>query len=376
MGDKVAVYRLSTGTVITTAALNLAAKFAVSGDAGTVTMTVTNQTLAGINIPGVSGTEEHTGTVIKVAPALDEDAMALNATADVAESFKKFLGEATTVSLGSLQVGFESTYRNAGTDGAVIAALTEVILTADDADGDPAEHRHLHGRFPFVDKVYTHGDDDCGTAATGTDTGLAADETDLLIRDDDMMVSDTTKTMAVNIIESGAEFTGTNARHLCIMVQGDDTEGADGKEAPRIPETGAYTAMGSYTGIADAAIGPKPQEQTLGMIMRNGTTVQIPYLTTYEGYNQRVVMSNRGAADARYEIEYRAEDGITPMPKVEEGMLMGGTTVVMSSTDLVEFSGGSRGAATIILEAESGNIDVTSVTVNKESRDTDTVVHH
>ena len=44
--------------------------------------------------------------------------------------------------------------------------------------------------------------------------------------------------------------------------------------------------------------------------------------------------------------------------------------------DLVDLSGGSRTAATIDLVANSSDIDVTSVTVNIETRGTDTVVHH
>ena len=116
-GDKLAVFRLTSGAVATTGFVNLAANFAISGNAGTVTITIRNQTLAGLGITGVTGTEEHTGTVIKVAPALDEDSMAVNATADVAASFKKFLDGMSVASVGYVQVGFE-THRNAsGTDG-------------------------------------------------------------------------------------------------------------------------------------------------------------------------------------------------------------------------------------------------------------------
>ena len=82
--------------------------------------------------------------------------------------------------------------------------------------------------------------------------------------------------------------TFATAQHLCIMVD------PEADTAMPIPTTDAYTAMGSYMGIADAAIGPMPEEQTLGMIRRNGVTVRIPYVTTYSGYNQRLVVVNRG----------------------------------------------------------------------------------
>ena len=48
----------------------------------------------------------------------------------------------------------------------------------------------------------------------------------------------------------------------------------------------------------------------------------------------------------------------------------------MRSEDLVTLTGGSRTAATVMVEARPENIDVSSVTVNRESQDTDTVVHH
>ena len=78
------------------------------------------------------------------------------------------------------------------------------------------------------------------------DEDLAAAEVPLLIRDDDDEVSDTTMTMAVNVTEF------VTPQHLCIMVQGEDTEGTEAieaMEAPRILDTSAYTAMGSYKGL-------------------------------------------------------------------------------------------------------------------------------
>ena len=60
----------------------------------------------------------------------------------------------------------------------------------------------------------------------------------------------------------------------------------------------------------------------------------------------------------------------------EDMELNAGQTLTMRSADVVELTGGSRTAATVMIEARPENIDVTSVTVNKESQDSDTVVHH
>ena len=37
-------------------------------------------------------------------------------------------------------------------------------------------------------------------------------------------------------------------------------------------------------------------EQTLGAIMRDGTTIRLPYLTTNAKFNQRLYIVNRGGA--------------------------------------------------------------------------------
>ena len=381
-GSKLAVFRLTSGAVLTTAALNLAANFAISGNAGTATMTIKNQTLAELEIPGVSGTERHPGTVIKVAPALDEDVMPMNATADVAASFKKFLNGMTVASVGTVQVGFKTHRSASGTDaGTAINALTDIIDT-DDADGDPQSTVTFMGDFSFANKVFTHGDADCGAAdpdtpadGVGTDMALAIAEDDLLIRDDMDMVSDTMMTMAANVAHADNPLTAS--RHLCIMVQGEDDESEDGMDAPRIPETGAYTAMGSYMGLADAAIGPKPQAQTLGMIGRNGTTVRLPYLTTNAKFNQRLYIVNRGSA-ANYEMDFQEGDTAGALAS---GTLEADSRTIISvggtSTEdpLVTIGEGGSTSGSLIIEAQPGMIDVASVQVSRELGTTDTVVY-
>ena len=370
------VYRLTSGGVATTAALNLEASFAISGNAGTATMTIRNQTLAGLEIPGVTGTERHPGTVIKVAPALDEDATAMNATADVAASFKKFLGGMSVATVGSLEVGFETHRHASGDSPGDAVVLADIIVTADDDGGDPQSTVTFMGDFSFASKVYTHGDGDCGVEGEtdgqsgDPDNVLARTEADLLIRDDMEMVSDTTKTMAVAVSdEADVDNALTSARYLCIMVQGEDDTSQDGMDAPRIPETGAYTAMGSYTGIENAAIGPKPQEQILGMIGRNGTTVNFPFLTSQTRYNQVLRITNRGSAVARYEFSSSEMDGV-----IEDTLMGSGMTTRLLVRDLIG-DGVGEASGTLIIEAQPGNIDVALVHVNRDDSSTDTWIY-
>ena len=295
----------------------------------------------------------------------------MNATADVAESFKKFTDGMSVASLGTLVVGVDTTVLAA--DGSALDGQAAVMDVGDAADGTPNSTVNFMGDFSFASRVFTHGDDDCGAAATGTDPVVASAEPDLLIRDDDEMVTDTTMTKAANVTVFA-----TTAQHVCIMVQGEDDDSEDGMDAPRIPETVAYTAMGSYMGLDNAAIGPMSQMQTLGMIGRNGATVHIPYMTTHESYNQTLVIVNRGPA-ADYEITFQPEDGTTATAGTDAiGELAANSTTVLSLLigDVVTLEGRQRTAATIIIEAQAGMISVATNQRNLSDGSTDTVNHN
>ena len=388
-GDKMVVFRLTDGGINPAATnINLAASYAVSGSGGSATVTLTNQTLAGLNIEGVSGTKTHgPANVIKVASALKETPMASNLTATVESSFKKFAGDMTVGHVGSITIGVNGHRIATDDDGTSVAGLNDIAVTGDTtANGVTSANSSVYfmGDFSFASKVFVHGDADCGAPADvndpntgdGDDTDVASGEMDIRMMEgtgDDAMVTGRTKPVSLDNNAEGDDALASFMGYLCIMVQGDDTDDMD---APRILDTDAYTAMASYKALDSAAMGPMGLERTLGEINRDGTTVHIPYMTTYEGYNQRIVMSNRSNADAKYEITFRPEEGVMASgTDMATGMLMANSTVTMSAMDLVELSGGSRTAATIIVEAKSTSIDVTSVTVNKESRDTDTVVH-
>ena len=384
VGDKQVVYRLSAGSIsAATHFLSLSAQFAVTSGGGSAVLSMTNQTLASLPIEDIDGTATHRGNVIKVAPALKETATPVDLTAEVVSSFKKFTGGLNVGHVGSITVGVEGHLIATGLDAGTAVSNLEDILATALVDNDPPSTIEFMGDFSFTEKVYVHGDGDCGVPVPPATTSGDPDESvggdDIRItegEDDDEMVTDTTK--AVNVDTDSTDTTTVSATHfLCIMVQGDDVEGDDPMEAPRIPDTDAYTVMGSYEDLENAAIGTKPMERMLGEINRDGTTVHIPYMTTYAGYNQRLVLSNRSTTDAPYEITFRPEaDVMAEGSSMAEGMLMGNSTVTFRSTDLVTLTGGARTAATIILEAQPKNIDVTSVIVNVESRDTDTVVHH
>ena len=307
-GDAAVEFELSTGTVdATSGVVRLVADFAVSAEGGTATLTMANPSLQGTT----SATHGPTN-VVMMAAALDEKAAAMNATADVAaDGFMLFMDGRDTASLGSLQVTVKENHRQAS-DGMDVDAQEDIMSIGNNEADPPAPNSTVSfsGDFSFASKVFVHGDNDCGALAgdahanvdaqgelTGDETAASA-AGDLRVMEgtgDDAVVTGTTSAVMV-------ETFATDAQHLCIMV---DPEADGAMPIPATPEGETYTAMGSYTGIEDAAIGPMPEEQTLGTIRRNGVTIRIPYITTYSGYNQRLVIVNRGS-QARYGNRVRA----------------------------------------------------------------------
>ena len=153
--------------------------------------------------------------------------------------------------------------------------------------------------------------------------------------------------------------------YLCIMVDPADEDGM------RIPETAAYTAMGDYAKIEDGAFDPAPMMQTLGAIKRDGTTVRFPYLTTREGYVQRIRIVNRGG-EAKYTLDYATN--AEAVEGTDEGVLEPGERKVLLVRDVVEITGSTTTAGTLIVEAEETLIDV-ATTVNTADGGIDTVVY-
>ena len=67
--------------------------------------------------------------------------------------------------------------------------------------------------------------------------------------------------------------------------------------AVAIPETTPYMVAKTIvlaSAYSDSKFVPMPAPAPLGAIMRNGTTVHIPYITQFANYNQRIVIVNRG----------------------------------------------------------------------------------
>ena len=170
-GDKAVVFRLASNSSVATTAtrLVLSAEFAVSAaGSGSVTRTVTNQTLAMLNIPGVDGTMTHTASgAILLGSGLKETSMANSPTATVEHGFRSFGGDAVAT-VGSLQVTFNGEVRQAtSATGAVVNDLNQVIDNSGTGD-DAMSTVEIMGNFSFATNAFLHGDNDCSAEGTTT----------------------------------------------------------------------------------------------------------------------------------------------------------------------------------------------------------------
>ena len=207
--------------------------------------------------------------------------------------FKQLTGGADMTQIGRLRITLDTT---------ALDQASGAIVEFEDVLGTTA---------PVV--VTFKGDFSVGTYTLNTNMNCAADNDPTTVvastvaDDGDMMKAKLTPDTQPAAAGTGVDW------YLCLMV-------AEDNDMP-LPE-GAFTAALEYGAVANAMGGGR-EDQTVavGSIARNGTTVQIPYLTTYMGYNQRIVLSNRSSAEAKYMIEFRPEMGVMPTAgDMAEGM--------------------------------------------------------
>ncbi len=137
---------------------------------------------------------------------------------------------------------------------------------------------------------------------------------------------------------------------------------------------GSYSLTFTPTAIASAAYGAASKTAALGSITRSGTTIQVPYVTTFSDYNQRLILVNRGSASAPYTISFTKEAGVTTTAgAAATGTLAANETKVIKASDIVTIDGSTRTAATVVVTAPSSNIDAAITQVNLSDKSTDTV---
>ena len=166
--------------------------------------------------------------------------------------------------------------------------------------------------------------------------------------------------------------------NLCVDV---DAAGPGSNSTP-IP-AGVYNAAVSAILPRVDQDDPEPIGQgVIGRIGRNGASVHIPYLTTSEKHNQRVIVVNRGPRPISIvDFDFQTEDGTmveltdAAMAAQEAGATIGpGEAMVRRVSDMIDISGMSRRAAvTMSFNGLPRDISVATTQVNLEDSSTDTV---
>ena len=259
---------------------------------------------------------------IAVSNVLDAVFTPDNAVADVADDFMEFVTDNLSTTIGTIE--FALTNSDALlVDGTVVSSLDELI-------DDAASNVVLSGDLSFGD---------------WTIDGLAIDEDTGALESDNL------------------DSLGFGEFDVDVTVDGATTI-----------NPGAYSLATDYTSLSGADYPVADEEGDLGEITRNGTSIQVPYLTTYVDYNQRVVLVNRSAKAAPYSFAFTTEAGITATAGTKaSGTIPAGETIVIKATDIVTLTGGSRTAATITVTAQEANVDAATTTVNLSDKATDTV---
>lgn len=330
------IYDVTSGGITQASAVAWAPAVAISSGSATVSMAVYETLTQAVNETDslYSASKVFAGSAagVSVTPT------AATATAEVSEDFQQFVVGGVTGSdgtLGSILYALSATATTTAAgalgDGDSITAVGSTVV--------------LNGDVSFGDWYLD---------ATSC-SGVAGAEIDL--------VENTTTNLTA--APAVASIVGLTAAHtVCVEV--------DGTEA--INE-GSYTVTFDWLTPATAVAPIADTTVGVGSTAQNGTTVQVPYLTTFADYNQRLIMVNRSAADATYSITFTSEDGTTATAgTAASGTIPAGEVLSLKASDIVTLAGKTRTAATLTVVAASTAIDVATNQVNLADGSTDTVV--
>jgi hypothetical protein len=335
--------------------------FAVSGNGGRIDIEAVNHTLETIDVGRAKTRDsESLSGAVTVKSALDEDFTPneMTPTAQAAENFMTFASGSTTAMIGSVVLNVVEPHLRQAQAAVNVEELDHITGIAPAAGtaaapANPVTFSISTGDLSFVDTLWV-GEEDCAT--TGNEIRIESDEMD---EDGNPILTSEVMPQDANVLDGDP-----GPSYLCASV--------DGMTA--IPKS-TFTVTTMYEGLDGAAFKPMGSDDALvGKIDRDGTTFRIPYLTTYSGYTQRIVIVNRGRATTYNFGEFESEAGVTVLdgPKASGELPMG--TTVLFSTDVVEIIGGrTRAAGTLSIVADPSTIDAAIQQVTIMGGNVDTV---
>ena len=172
-------------------------------------------------------------------------------------------------------------------------------------------------------------------------------------------------TRAVGTAEGGGPF------YFCVLV---------GSNEVAIPAIGDDRDLDGYSITATPMNGKTPgpaKTGNAGAIDRNGTTLNITYLSVHPAYSQRLVVVNRGTREAEFWMdEFQTEAGTMVMNEIR-GTVAPKSRMVIRVQDALEVNEGgmTRASGTLNLTAPNRNIDVMTLQVHPGTGQIDTTVY-
>ena len=190
----------------------------------------------------------------------------------------------------------------------------------------------------FSSGTFTVSESACGTAVSGAATvTLNSDE------------DEATVVTAADL--------DTAALFFCLDVSGLPSD--------EIIERGEYSVEIEEDEISDEA----------GEVVYDTTSIDIPFVTTFSEYNQRIYIVNNSNSDALYSFSFVAEDGVTyDAGDVASGTAAANEVTLIIANDLVTITGANRIAAILDVELTTDDVAVATQIVNRNSGETDTLV--
>ena len=253
--------------------------------------------------------------------------------------------------------GLNGERRRTGDNPATPAVETDHVLNA--------------GGAPGAFRISPMGASCGGTALTLSAPNADGDQTAI----DPLATTSPTFSASANQGEATISVSGDDAVYqLCVNVSTNEVA---------IPAVGDDRMMDGYmmtvtpmSGPSTGRIGGPPVSGAAGAIDRNGTTVNIAYLSVHPAYNQRLVIVNRGSRDADFWMDdFQTEEGTEISGDIRGTVTAGSRMVIRVQEALSSVSGQLRASGTINLTARDTAVDIMTIQENLGTGQLDTTMY-
>ncbi|MBO1254136.1 hypothetical protein J3L16_00395 [Alteromonas sp. 5E99-2] len=163
------------------------------------------------------------------------------------------------------------------------------------------------------------------------------------------------------------------AYYFCVNIA--DAAAVAGASAGFDEDDGDVAQRSNYTVTVEGVTSGVEYSDDAGSVVYDTTTIEIPFVTTFADYNQRIYIVNTSVEEAAYSFTFYTEDGIeVEGTDVATGTVAPNEVTLIRAVDLVEITGGNRVAAVLDVELADGEVSAATQIVNRNSGETDTII--